>query len=255
MTTVVPTEPSSMRVAPRGNPQSLRVAAVLLFVGEIVYAVVTPLLHPGGGPDAIAEFAMYADSRSWLVVHSLQFASAIAIAFGLLALVHGLDVRSGIRGLTNRCAAASATAGLGLSGVLYAVDGVALKEAVDTWIGKPPASQPAYLAVVEGVRGIEWGLRSYVAYTFGLTLVLLAIVIVATARVPRPVGYLMALTGLIYIAVGVGYGSSVTALDDHSLVGNVNYYLVALIVLWSIWLFASAARMGEPDLPADERRT
>lgn len=37
---------------------------------------------------------------------------------------------------------------------------------------------------------------------FGLALVLFAIMIVGTARVPRPIGYLMGLSGLAYIVQG-----------------------------------------------------
>jgi hypothetical protein len=84
-------------------------------------------------------------------------------------LVHVFNVNTGIRGLVSRFGAASAVAVIALNGAIYAVDGVALKQAVDAWVEKPPAAQPAYLAAVEGVRGVEWGLRGYGAYTFGLT--------------------------------------------------------------------------------------
>ena len=54
-------------------------------------------------------------------------ASALVVA-GILALFFALNVSSGIRGVVNRFAAASAVAALALNGALYAVDGVALKE-------------------------------------------------------------------------------------------------------------------------------
>jgi hypothetical protein len=207
---------------------------MLLIAGEAIYAVATPF-HPGGG-DPLAEFVMYAGSRSWATVHSIQFASAILVAFGLLALVHGLNVSSEVRGLINRFAGALAVAGIALNGAVYAVDGVALKQAAVAWINGPAAVQPALFAALEGVRGVEWGLRSYAAYTIGLALVLLAIVIVSTAQVPRAIGYLMCLTGLVYLALGVGYGSLYTAISDHLLVGNVSYYLSVLVLIWAIWL-------------------
>lgn len=49
------------------------------------------------------------------------------------------------------------------------MDGVALKEAANAWVSGPPAVQLALLAVVEGIRGIEWGPRVYADYTTGLT--------------------------------------------------------------------------------------
>lgn len=225
-----------------GDRQSLRIGAALLIAGAVVYAVVTPLFHPGGGPDPITEFVMYADSRSWTLVHAVQFASSVAIAFGLLALAYGLRAEVGIPGLVKRFAAASAVAGIALNGALYAVDGVALKEAVDAWVSSPPQTQPAMFVAVEGLRGLEWGLRSYVAFTSGLTLILLAIPVVRAAPLFRFIGYLMGLTGLAYVAVGVGYGASGTALTDHSLVGNVNYYLLVLVVIWATWLLVVAMR-------------
>lgn len=231
-----------------GDRRSLRVAAALLIVGEAVYAVATPL-HPADR-DPISEFVMYAGSQSWATVHSVQFASSIIVAFGLLALIQGLNANSGISGLVNRFAAASAVVGIALNGAVYAVDGVALKQAADTWVNGPPATQSALFAAVEAVRGMEWGLRSYAAYTTGLTLILIAVVIVSTARVPQVIGHLVGLTGLVYLALGVGYGSLYTALSDHAMVGNVSYYLLVLVWIWAIWLLVIAWRMKESDAEA-----
>jgi hypothetical protein len=221
------------------------VAAVLLILGELVYAVATPM-HPGG-TDPIDQFVMYAADSSWGAVHAIQFASAIIIAFGVLALVHGLNVDSGARGLVNRFAGAAAVAGIAVNAVVYAVDGVALKQAADAWVSGPASAQPALFAAVQAIRGVEWGLRGYAAYTLGVSLVLLAIVIVSTARVPRTIGYLVGLTGLVYIGLGAGYGAGYTALSDHSAVGNISYYLVVLVWIWAIWLLVTAWRMTEPD--------
>lgn len=236
---------STPSVPLHGDRRSLRVAAVLLILGELVYAVATPM-HPGGN-DPIDQFVMYAADTSWGTVHAIQFASAIMLAFGVLALVHGLNVNSGARGLVNRFAGAAAVAGIAVNAAVYAVDGVALKQAADSWVSAPAAAQPALFAALQAIRGVEWGLRGYAAYTLGLSLVLLAIVIVSTARVPRTVGYLIGLTGLVYIALGVGYGDGYTALSDHSTVGNISYYLVVLVWIWAIWLLVTAWRMAEPD--------
>lgn len=233
----------SLRLGP--DRRSLRLAALLLIVGEAVSAVET-LFHPADS-DPIAEFVEYAGSRSWALIHSVQFAGAVIATFGVLALIHSLRVDSGIRGLVNRLAAASAVAVLALDGFLYAVDGVALKQAADAWVSAPPAAQPAFLAALEGVRAVEWGLRSYVDYTTGLSFVLLAIVIASTPRVPRAIGYLIGLTGLVHIALGVGWGSGDTAVADHSTVGIVGYAFQVLAWIWTIWLLVVACRATEPD--------
>ena len=67
---------------PGAAGQALRLSGGLLIVGTVVYAVVTPLLHPGGGADPTAEFEGYAHSRSWEIAHTLQFASWVILAFG-----------------------------------------------------------------------------------------------------------------------------------------------------------------------------
>lgn len=236
MTSAIPTEPAGTGIDVSSARSSWRVGAVLVIVGEVLYAAVTPLWHPGGSPDPIGEFGLYAGSHTWTLVHSLQFASVALIIFGLLALARGADADSGAPRLVTRFASASAVAALGVSGVLYAVDGVALKEAADTWVTAPPATQPMFLAVVEGIRGIEWGRRGYADYAAGLTGVLLAVALASSTQLPRALGYLLGVIGLLYIAHGVGYASSYSALSDHSILGTISYVLTLLVLGWALWL-------------------
>jgi hypothetical protein len=70
---------------------------------------------------------------------------------------------------------------LALTGVVYAVDGVALKQAVDAWASAPAAEKATRFANAEAIRWLEWGVRSYQDLMLGLALVLYAIVIVWTA--------------------------------------------------------------------------
>lgn len=125
------------------------------------------------------------------------------------------------------------------------MDGVALKQAIDSWVSAPASEQSAFLAVVEGIRGVEWGLRSYVDFASGLTLVLLAIVIASTARIPRPIGYIMGLSGLAFVAQGYGYGSGYTSISEHFVLNSLSYQF--LIFVWSIWLLIVAWRMKEEE--------
>ncbi len=167
------------------------------------------------------------------------------VIFGLLTLFFALNVNAGIREMVNRCAAALAVAALALNGALYAVDGVAFKQAVDAWMSAPISQQSAYLAVVGAIRAVEWGLRSYVDCTTGLSLVLFGVVIASTSKIPRPIGYLMGLSGLVYIAQGYGYGTGYTALSNFVswMPNSLNYQ--CLIIVWAIWLFVSALRRKE----------
>ena len=222
----------------------LRFSALLLIVGEVVYQVAEQF-HPEGGITPNNVFTAYANSPSWTLVHEAQFAGSTIVIFGILALFFALNINSGILGVMNRFAAALAVAALALNGTLYAVDGVALKQAVDEWMGASVSQQSAFFAVVQGIRGVEWGLRSYVDFTTGLTLVLFGIVIASTTRIPRPIGYIMGLSGLVYIAQGYGYGTGYTSLSNFVtwMPNSLNYQF--LIIVWAIWLLVSAWRMKE----------
>ena len=224
--------------------KSLLFSAVLLIAGEVVYQV-AELFHPEGGRTANEVFTSYANSAPWSLVHQAQFAGSAMVLFGMLALFVALGVTSGIEGMVSRFAAASAVAALALNGALYAVDGVGLKQAIDAWVSAPASEQSSFFVVVQGIRGVEWGLRSYVDFTTGLSLILLAIVIASTARIPRLIGYIMGLSGLAYIAQGYGYGTGYTALSNFVtwMPGSLNYQF--LIVVWAIWLLINAWRMKE----------
>jgi len=95
-----------------------------------------------------------------------------------------------------RFAAALAAAALALYGALQAMDGIALKHAVVAWTNAPEAQKATRFATAETVRWLEWGMNGYQLFTFALALILFAIVIVGTARVPRAIGFLMGLAAI-----------------------------------------------------------
>jgi hypothetical protein len=60
----------------------------------------------------------------------------------------------------------------------YAVDGVALKQAVDAWANAPAAEQAPRFASAETIRWLEWGVTSSTDFMVGLSLALFGLVIV-----------------------------------------------------------------------------
>ena len=146
-----------------------------------------------------------------------------------------------------RFAAVSVVVALALYGVLQAVDGVALKHAVDAWASAPEAQKATRFASAETVRWLEWGMNQYQTFMFALALILLATVIVGTARVPRAIGYLMGLAAipmLVQSWVVANEGFSVSWLA-----GSLSSVGLPLMLAWSIWLLIVAWRMKEPDQP------
>lgn len=228
------TRPEDQRARYQGKP--LRLSAVLLAVGFFLY-VMMGLLHPGGpANNHRAVFAEYAASAGWTAVHLGQFAGMAVIIAGLLVLYFTLDFGPGRAAWVARLGAVSAGVTLGLYGVLQAVDGVALKQAVDAWVSAPEAETAARFAGAETVRWVEWGARSYQSFMFGLTLILLGSAVAVTARLPRALGYLMGLSGLAYIVQGWVLGSEgfSTTNTFAILAGYV------LILAWIIWLVVIA---------------
>ena len=221
--------------------KTLRLSAVLLVVGFILYVIVG-LLHPDGpANNHSVVFAEYASSASWTAVHLGQFAGMAVIIAGLLVLHFALDLRAGGAAWLARLGAVAAAVALGLYGVLQAVDGVALKQAVDAWASAPEADKAARFASAETVRWLEWGTRSYQSFMFGLTLILLGSAVAMTARLPRALGYLMGLSGLAYIAQGWVLGSE--GFPATNTVAILAGYV--LILAWIIWLAVVAWRTKE----------
>jgi hypothetical protein len=219
----------------------LRLSAALLFIGQLLWLLAS-YFHVGGNDNNnSAEFAVYAGSGNWIAVHLGQFVGIAVLIAGLLVLFFALNVSQGTPGWVGRFAAVSAVVALALYGVLQAVDGVALKHAVDAWASAPAAEKAARFASAEVIRWLEWGTRSYHTFMLGLSLVLFAIVIVWTARVPRPIGYLMGLSGLAYLVQGWVLGTEGFSATDTVL----GYLALILPFAWSIWLLIVAWRMKE----------
>lgn len=218
--------------------KALRLSAVLLLGGFITYVVVT-FLHTGGpANDHPVIFEDYAGSHDWAAVHLGQFAGMAVIVAGLLALHASLAVRGGAAAWLARLGAVSAGVALGLYGVLQAVDGVALKQAVDAWVSAPNADKAARFASAETIRWLEWGTRSYQSYLLGLALILLGAAVALSKRNPKTLGFLMGLTGLAYLAQGWTLGS------DGFSAGNTTAILAGYVLMLAstLWLTVLAWR-------------
>jgi hypothetical protein len=233
------------------NLKSLRLAAMLLLVGEILFVLVG-IFHPGREPanSHTPVFAEYAQSGIWTAVHLGQFLTMAVILAGLLALFVALDVQAGTPGWLARFAAVSVGVTLVLTGVLQAVDGVALKQAVDAWASAPAAEQAARFASAETVRWLEWGVRSYQRLMLGVSLVLFAITIVWTARIPRLIGSVMGLSGIAYMLQGWVVGA-----EGFSANGTIPGLLAFVFdFVWILWLVVVAWRMKD-SVPATSDET
>jgi hypothetical protein len=183
----------------------------------------------------------------WSAVHLGEFAGMALILAGLMVLYFALGLSKGTPRWVGFFGAVSAGVALALAAVAYAVDGVALKQAVDAWTSAPSAEKATRFTDAKTLRWLEWGLRSYLDFVFGLALVLLATAIVWTARIPRPVGYLMGASGLCFVAVGWVFGT-----EGFAMVGVVpSDAAQAFLLAWIVWLLVVAwRRKGTQAAPA-----
>jgi hypothetical protein len=212
------------------------------------------MLHPGRADanDHAAAFAEYAANASWTAVHLGQFVGMATLITGLVVLVYALKLTEGAPLWLGRFGLGAAVVALGLYAVLQAVDGVALKQAVDAWVRAPDAEKAARFASAEGIRWLEWATRSYQSFMLGIAFLLVGAAIVAIARPARAIGYLMGLSGLAYITQGWILGSEgfSAANSIPTLLGYIS------VVAWSIWLMIAAWRMkATGTAPALDRRS
>ena len=222
--------------------KALRPAATLLLGGLITYVVVTFLHTAGPANDHPVIFDDYAASHDWGAVHLGQFVGMALIVAGLhtlgAALYPAQQVRAAGTALVARLGSIAAAIALGLYGVLQAVDGVALKQAADAWVNAPASDKTARFATTETVRWLEWGTRSYHCCTLGLALVLLGAAVSWTARLPRPVGVLIGLTGVAYLVQGWAVGSD--GFSSANTLAILAGYV--LMLAWTGWLAVIAWR-------------
>lgn len=221
----------------------LHLPAALLLVGQVLYILITQVHAGGNANDHAAIFVAYAGSRDWTAVHVGQFAAMAILVAGLLGLGFVLGEDDGPGGWAARFGAASAVVALALYGALQAVDGVANKQADLAWVSAPEAEKAARFASAEAVRWIEWGLRSYHDFAFGLALVLLAVAVGRSAKLPRAMAYLMGLSGLAYLGQGWVVGT-----EGFSITNSVAIVLAwVLSVAWMVWLAVVARRARQPE--------
>lgn len=213
------------------NHKLLRLSSTLVLVGVVLVTLIVEFLHPGGGTTYAGTLAIWATSGAWTAIHLAQFVGMASIGAGLLVLFFALGISQGAPRWVGFFGTIAAAVAIALAAVTFAVDGVANKMAANAWANAPAAEQAMRFASAQALRWLEIGTTSYLDFMLGLALVLFAIVIVQTARVPRPVGYLMGVSGLAFFVQGWVIGttgfSSATFLPT-----TAGYVLLGASMIW-----------------------
>jgi len=203
----------------------------------VVVSLVAGLLHAEAhdANDHVASFTAYADSDIWTAVHLVQYFGFLLLLGGLVALYYSISAKPGVGAGLAPFGLAAAVAAAASFTVLQAVDGIALKRAVDAWASAPADRETAAFAAAEAVRWTEIGMNSLSFFLAGLTIFLFGLAIVLGSAYPRWVGWIALVSGtaLMYHGAVVvsyeGFGPSIP-----NLVG---------LVLLAVWVFIMAVLM------------
>lgn len=213
--------------------------------GWLVAIVATVGFHPGGAEDDHPViFSEYADSGSWVTVHVVQFVGVLLALAGLLVL-RNLVAAAGQSSLLANLAAAAAIATAAVWAVLQGLDGVALKQAVDSWAASSGPVKTIRLADAEVIRWLEWGFQSYFRMLLGLTFVLFGAVLLVSRVLAGWLGWAAVAAGLLSILIGldVGYSGLASSIQDFA---SIAFLLIGLG--FAVGVLVAGLRQHDPVL-------
>lgn len=216
----------------------LRIGAVCGIAGLIVQ-VAMDQLHPARTDpnDSRAAFVEYAASKGWTAVHIGQFLGTLLIALALLALARVLSRQPGLPGALAIVGAVTTLMLAAVFTVQMAVDGVALRSAIDTWMrAAPGAARTSAFQVADGLRGLEKGLSGFFHLNNALTLVALGLSIALGQVFARWLGWVAVLAGLAFLVGGV-----VTAHSGFS--DGAGLFLTPALLLLAVFVVVSCVSM------------
>lgn len=230
-----------------------RTGAIALPLGVFLLVAATAV-HPSR-EDVMnheAVFREYALSEGWIAIHFTQWVAGLIFFGGLVALYFAMAAKR---------EGASALARFGLAGVvvtaaaitmLQAVDGVALKWAVDAWANAPTDQEPSTFAAAMALRWTEYALQSYSNILLGLTLIFFGLATALDEAYSRWPGWLAVGAGAAWIVHGlmVSYvGLFDSAPRGVALVLMAAWAFVMAVLMWRSVGRGHAARAASPEGP------
>jgi hypothetical protein len=227
-----------------------RIGAAMLPLGVMVL-VVTEMLHPGREDpmDFPAVFREYAHSDIWTAVHLGEYFGFLLLLGGLVALYYSVSARRGLGAELAPFGLAAAVTAAASFTVLQAVDGIALKRAVDAWVSAPVSQQSAAFAAAEALRWTEIAMNSLSFFLAGLTLFLFGLAIALGSVYPSWAGMIAMVSGaaLMYdgAVVVVAYEGFVPSIIK--LVGLLLVAVWAFIMAVLMWRNGSHRSTGSPE--------
>ncbi len=230
-----------------------RIGAVALTLGIIFFVVSTAIFHPSGEVmNNPVIFMAYAQDDSWIVVHFAQWFAALLLIGGFIALYYSITTKPEANAAVARFGFVAAVLTAASLTMLQAVDGVALKWAVDAWASAPADQEGDLFAAALALRWTEYALQSYSNILLGLTLILYGLAIALGTVYPRWLGWVAAGSGVAWIVHGlmVPYIGLFPSIPRG--VAQVLMYLWAFIMAFLMWRNSSRGRIARDESVAPE---
>lgn len=229
-----------------------RLAGALGVIGVALVVVMEGFLHPQKSHpnDSAAAFREYAASDAFTSIHIGDFMGTLFIVLALVALFRLVFPLGGWPGALATVGLVAAVLVAAVFAVQMAVDGVALKSAVDDWAAAPADEKPAAFRVAEGIRDVEKGLSGIFQLTNGVALLAFG-VSVASGGVPaRWLGVVGALAGVG--ALLGGWSTAHTGFStDAARFSLPTVLLLAVFVLGVCGYLWRAGSMRSAELPSE----
>jgi len=189
----------------RAEANTTRIGAIALPLEVTLFVVATAIFHPHreAPMDNPAVFMEYAESDTWVAIHFAQWFAALLLIGGFVALYYSITTQPEVNAAVARFGLAAALLTGAALTMLQAVDGVALKWAVDTWASAPAEQEVAAFSAAAALRWTEYSLQSYSIILLGLTFILYGLAIALGTVYPRWLGWLAAGSGVAWIVHGV----------------------------------------------------
>lgn len=240
-------ETASRSPLARDEALTIRASALAMPLG-IVIVVVATLIHPHqqAPMDNPGVFSEYAGSEAWVAIHFAQWLGALLVLAGMIGVFHALKPGSALSAAVARFGLAATVPTAAAITVLQAVDGVALKWAVDAWVAAEADGKAAAFAAAKSVRWTEYAFQSYSNILLGAALLLFGVAMALGSPYPRWLGVVAIGSGLAWVIHG-------TMVPYVGLFDSMPR-LVALVLL-AVWGFITAYKMwlrsGDRSAPAE----
>lgn len=238
---------SAPQPSPAPDRATIKLGAVSGGTG-VVLQLLLQHLHPHQEQPnrSVAAFTEYGHAHAWTAIHIGQFFGTLLIAFSMLVLCRALARQPGGAGTLARASAVAIVVVASVFAVQMAVDGVALKHAVDTWAAATGSAKTSAFQVAEGLRWLEKGLSGLFNLLNGTAVLALGLSLIVGRTYRSWPGWVAIIASMGFLA-----GGAVTAEDGFT--PRAGTFLQPALLLLIVFLTATyVTTWHNPQPPRDE---